>query len=81
MIIKAADLPTSSKMKTIIAGVTYRTSQSTMNAPFGKNIVGREIVNRPQICSPGLLISNSCESHKIQLYSTTLSTRRSRVLA
>jgi hypothetical protein len=49
--IKVADLPTSSKMETISVRATYRTSQSTMNAPSSKNTVGHEIMNRPQICS------------------------------
>jgi hypothetical protein len=53
MTIKVADLlPTSSKMGTIIVGATYQISQSPMNAPSSKNIVGHEIVNRPQICIP-----------------------------
>jgi hypothetical protein len=51
MTIKAADIPTSSKTETISVGAIYRTSQSPMNAPSGKNTVGHEIVNRPQICS------------------------------
>jgi hypothetical protein len=52
MTIKVADLPTSSKTKTVSVEATYRTSQSAMNATYDKNTVGHEIVNRPQICSP-----------------------------
>jgi hypothetical protein len=52
MTIKVADLPTSSKTETISVGVTYRTRQSSMNAPSDKNTVRHEIVYRPQICSP-----------------------------
>jgi hypothetical protein len=52
MTIKVPDLPTSSKTETISVGATYQTSQSTMNAPSGKNNVGHEITTRPQICSP-----------------------------
>jgi hypothetical protein len=52
MIIKLADLSTSSKTEIINVRVTYRTSQSPMNAPSDKNIIGLEIVNRPQIRSP-----------------------------
>jgi hypothetical protein len=52
MTIKVAGLPTSSKTEIVSVRATYRTSQSVMNAPFGKNIVGHEIMNRPQICSP-----------------------------
>jgi hypothetical protein len=52
MIIKVADLPTSSKTGTISVGTTYWTSQSAMNAPFDKNTVGPKIMNRPNICSP-----------------------------
>jgi hypothetical protein len=51
MTIKEAELPTSSKMETVSVVATYRTSQSAINAPFGKNTVGHEIMNRPQICS------------------------------
>jgi hypothetical protein len=51
MTIKIANLSTSSKMKTISVGATYQTSQYPMNAPSGKNTVGPEILNRPQICS------------------------------
>jgi hypothetical protein len=47
MTIKIVDLPTSSKTEIISVGVTYQTSQSAMNAPSDKNIVGHEIVNRP----------------------------------
>jgi hypothetical protein len=52
MTIKLADLPTSSKSETISVRATYQTSQSTINAPYDKNTVGHEIVNRPYICSP-----------------------------
>jgi hypothetical protein len=45
MAIKVADLPTSSKMETIVVGVIHRTSQSPMNAPSGKNTLGDEIMN------------------------------------
>jgi hypothetical protein len=48
--IKVDDLP--SKIERISVGATYRTSQSLMNAPYSKNNVGHEIMNRPQICSP-----------------------------
>jgi hypothetical protein len=51
MTIKVADLPISSKTKTISIRVTYQTSQSPINAPSDKNTVGHEILNRPQICS------------------------------
>jgi hypothetical protein len=51
MTIKVADLSTSSKTETISVEMTYRTSQSPMNAPSDKNAVGHEIINRPQICS------------------------------
>jgi hypothetical protein len=51
MAIKVADLSTSSKSETNGVKVTYRTSQSLMNAPSDKNIIGHEIANRPQICS------------------------------
>jgi hypothetical protein len=51
MTIKVADLPTSSKTKTASVGVTYQTSQSTMNVPSDKNTVGHEIVNLPHIYS------------------------------
>jgi hypothetical protein len=52
MIIKVVDLPTSSKTEAINVEATYQTSLSPMNAPFSKNTVRHEIVNRPQICSP-----------------------------
>jgi hypothetical protein len=52
MTIKVDDLLTSSKTETVSVGATYQTSQTAMNAPSDKNIVGHEIVNRPQICSP-----------------------------
>jgi hypothetical protein len=39
-------------MKIVNVKATYRTSQSAMNTPSGKNIVGHEFMNRPQICSP-----------------------------
>jgi hypothetical protein len=45
MTIKVADLLTSSKTETISVGVTYRTSQSPMDAPSGKNTIGHEIMN------------------------------------
>jgi hypothetical protein len=51
MTIKIVDLPTSNKTETISVRATYLTKQSPMNAPSGKNTVGHEIVNRPQICS------------------------------
>jgi hypothetical protein len=52
MIIKVADLPTSSKMKIVSVRATYRISQLATNAPSSKNTIGHEIMNRPQICSP-----------------------------
>jgi hypothetical protein len=52
MTIKVVDLPTSSKTETISVRAIYQTSQSPMNAPSGKNTIGHEIMNQPQICSP-----------------------------
>src|SRR6266498_708853 len=52
MTIEVADLPTKGKAETISVRTTYRTSQFPMNAPSGENVVGQEIVNRPQICGP-----------------------------
>jgi hypothetical protein len=70
MTIKVANLPTSSKTKTVSVGATYRTGQSAMNAPSGKNTVGHEIVNRPQIYSPEcefLLLVRVISFNSIQL--------------